>query len=118
MAANVERRRNSVGWELWDDNSRRSSIEEERDTKRRVAGIRNDGGKTDENAGGYIGIYATFGGREDWGRASDNLRVKIDQNYRRGGDLEGRSRRVCQENKHYQRNLFHVLNSTGYASSV
>ncbi len=53
-----------VGWELCDDGSRGSPVEGERGTTRRVAMIRNDesdGGKTDEDAGGYIGVYATLG---------------------------------------------------------
>ncbi len=58
-----------VGRELWDNDGRGSSVEEEWDNKRRVAVIRNEGSEatsagreTDEDAGGYVAVYATLGG--------------------------------------------------------
>ncbi len=39
LVANVEGEGDYAGWGLWDDGTRRFSIEEGRDTKRRVAAI-------------------------------------------------------------------------------
>ncbi len=43
MVTNVEGGKDYVGWELWDNDGRGSSVEEEWDNKRRVAVIRNEG---------------------------------------------------------------------------
>ncbi len=51
-----------------DDDIRESSVEGER----RVGGDESDGGRTDKNAGGYIGVFATLGVEKRWDASAFN----------------------------------------------
>ncbi len=53
-------------------------------------------------------------GRDEEGWVGDDSRETIFQDDRRGVGLEGRSKRVYQEKRHYKLNLIYVLTRVGY----